>query len=279
MLNMQEEIITTKAEIPNNISALPAGIIKHPEPLSNHHYILTSGDNIAPAIEILWRILQDRIATRKDPNKPFIIASFENHANISHILARAALLTRFAHHQKEEPEDKSRKFIYAHELPYNYLHDYAKYVYEKELPDEYKYNMDKIDPDNHILMKAIIAKNILKAAPQSKDILFRTCLQHGIRTYFNDAARIDDYYLDPNNPNINVTREIVNRAEGKGMSIRNEFMAKYALARAKEQEASIIIQGIGIAHGGIKESKDYSYEESYPKICRDLRAEVTSIFL
>ncbi len=279
MLNMQEEIITTKAEISDNISALPAGIVKHPKPLSNHHYILTSVDNIAPAIEILWRISQNRIATRKDPNKPFVIASFDEHQTISHILARACLLARFAHHQKEEPEDKSRKFIYAEEHPYNYLYYYVKQAYKKELPDEYKYSLNKIDPDNHILMKAITAKNIFRVAPQTRNILFRTCLQHGIKTYFNDAARIiNERYLDLNDPNIDLPHKYIDCREREGMSIRNEFMAKYALERAEEQEASIIIQGTGIAHGGIKESKDYPYEESYLIKCRDLGAEVTSIF-
>ncbi len=279
MLNDQETIIMASPKIPDNISALPAGIIRHPEPLSNNHYILTSGDDIAPAAEISWRILQDRIAN-KDPNKQLVIAAFNSHPAISYTLNITNLLTRFALHQDEQPDDKSRRFIYAHELPYNELHDYARYAYRKKLPNEYKYKPNKIDPDNHILMKAIIANNIFENAPQTKNILFRTCLQHGINTHFNDVAKTHCCgYLDPNDPNIDLPRKHISCTEKDGMSIRNEFMAERILQTAKKDEIDIIIQGAGISHGGIKIDKDCPYEESYLKKCRDRGAEVTSIFL
>ncbi len=279
MLNAQEAIITASPNISDNMSALPAGIIRHPKPLSNNHYILTSADDIAPATEISWRILQNRIAN-KDPDKPLVVAAFEEHSIISDILLRVDLLARFALHQKAEPDDKSRRFIYAHEYPYNLLHKYIQLAYKTDLPNKYKYTPNEIDPDNHILMKAIIAKNILVYAPQTNNVLFGTCLQYGIKTYFNDAAKTNNFrYLDSNDPNINLPRKNISGSEKDGISIRNEFMAQRILRVAKEDGVDVIIQGIGSNHGGNKTDKDFPYEESYLEKCRDNGAEVTSIFM
>ncbi len=277
MLN-ERQIIT---EIRGNVSALPAGIVKHPNPLSNHHYILTS-DNIAPASEVIFDVLQDRIA-RKTPDKPFIAAFFEEHATISHILLRADMLRRFAEHQEKAPDDKARKFMYADEIEYNWLYSLTS----QTVPRENKYRPDIYDPNNQILT-AKLTSLTLPYAPISNNILFKICLENGIKTCFNDVPTIEGEgvdYLDPNDPNIKETTN-VNLSDGLidcesegGMEARNDFMAHNVLVEAAHSGIDAIIQGMGFGHGGIKANKNLPYGKSYLKKCRDKGAEVTSIFL
>ncbi len=281
MLNTQDQIITSTAQISGNMSALPAGIIKHPKPLSNHHYMLT-GSDISPAAQLSNNILRGRIDNR-DPNKPFVVTAFENHSTISHIILRTEFLARFALHKAAQPDDKSRDFIYADELPHNLLSDFIT-----KIPEDHKYRADLYDPDNRILIGAFADGFTGSAyAPQANRKLFKTCKKYGINTIFNDAARINtELHLDPDDPftretakdnhGINLSDRLIGCEEKDGMSVRNSVMAARALEAAGN---GVIIQGCGLSHGGNKTDEASPYENSYLKACRERGAEVTSIFL
>ncbi len=278
MLNEQREIIESTAQISGNMFALPDGIIKHPEPLSNHHYILTSKD-ISPAAQITFDILQGKIAKR-DTDKTFAAVLFEEHTTVSHIMLRAEIIALFAIHKSEQQYNKNRDFIYADELPHNDFYS--------DCPSgEHQYRADIYDPDNQKLLKYFSHSYPYSYAPQSNEILFKTCLKYGMKTCFNDASKVfSGKYLDANDPlakeiakknhKINLLDKLVSTEEKHGLSIRNDVMAHRGVEAAKN---NVIIQGSGFKHGGVKGSKVAPYENSLLRTYRDQGAEVTSVFL
>ncbi len=280
MLNTQRQVITSTAQISDNMSALPDGIIRHSKPLSNHHYILTRGD-ISPAAQVSNSILRDRI-TNRDPNKPFVVAALEDHAYISHVMLVTELLARFALHRQESLNDKKRDFIYASEFSHNDLNNYRK------IPKKYKYQSNIYDPFNHLLLREFSKNYDYLLAPMTNKSLYQTCLKYGIKTCFSDAAKISDgHYLDSNDPftkdiakdiyGVNLDYTLIKCVEKYGISIRNDVMAARGLATAGEN--SVVIQRLGSNHGGNKANEDRPYEHSYLAACRKRGAEVTSIFL
>ncbi len=284
-------MLTKKMLAPANVSTLPAGITTADKPLTSRHYVLTDKYNLAPVSEIITRHIREERANMH-PDETLVVIMSEIHSVSDHKLIRASVLTDAAIHLNENPSDRTRKFIYAHELDYNVLEVFSLHCYGISVPNHLKYRPNIYDPDYNLAMQAIIANNEFQHAPQSTNILFRMCLQHNIPTCFNDIAKNNSRHsIDQRDPIIwkipNISQKIhllsnsISFVSENGIELRNNIMVVRAMTKAKKIGAKTIIQGTGTNHTlGNRSKKDRPYKTSLtPMFYRAGAHKVIPVFL
>lgn len=247
--------------------------------------------DLGPAIRILTDVIEEEL-DRLDPEEPLVILMGEGHSLPVHMMLQIGVMKHLAGLRDADPEDSSRNFVMASEMPFNNTAVLVQRedTYGLDIPENLKYRIQEHDPDGHLGLEAIITKNPVNNAPRSKERVFQTALQYEIPTVFNDAARkeIDgNTCLDLNDPQLanavpEESRDMnVPLDSPLGYALRNRIMMKRAFEFAHKQTARIIFQACGTNHLFGVENNEAKYSHSLASQfkaagCRTLGIFITS---
>jgi hypothetical protein len=163
----------------------------HPTPygLTSRDYTLENPYDLAPADQIIGRVIEEELASMPK-EQVLVILSGENHDVSSHKMAHIGTLTHLVKMCDENPDDPARQFLFATELPFNYMEAGADF-YKISVPAKLQYHLHEFDQDYRLAMTMEMADPRLKGSPQAMSRLFHAVLQHHIPAIFNDAAHRD----------------------------------------------------------------------------------------
>jgi len=266
----------TEEKVASLASALPKGVVRHDKPLCNHDYVIADPMDQAALDRLLFAIVCD---VRKEmvPEGKLYIVLGENHSNPAHIMAQAGLMENIVL-MEQDKDTMSNPIIFCHETPYNELDDYIHSCVDLDI-DELELGDDlglyRYDTLGHVFTKVALFENLSPTAPEARNRLMASILEHRVSACLIDAARQDFFYLDGRDGlatefalahyGVNPERESVGidiDGSGVGIGIRNAVMARRSKNKMQKMGSDFALLAVGSGHVFGAEAYGMSFDMS-----------------
>lgn len=269
-----------------------SGIKPSENALTTRDFTVADPHDLAPVDQILSQIIDDEIAKAKDSGETVIFLTGEAHPLPTHKMTQVGMLNHLSAWQKtwqaeqniSETGSTSPQYLFAMELPYNFLQDVsAPYTIPMPLLEA----VLNADPSGHTTLNLALADNQFLYAPLSTERLFQTAIRLGAPVAMVDTAKkitnsmggntikFPFQVIDPEDPALPQATEtlrekfnlVVNPAHmiptivGDGTALRNTVMVERTLAEATKRNINVVMQQCGLIHalGYNGTGKEYRY--------------------